>query len=71
VIGDFPIDLAGIQSLSPISFELRNLDVPGRSTVRGQIELELGRQIATVDLTGVEWLARAPGPRPASRAHGL
>lgn len=64
-IGAFPIDLGGIQSLSPISFELRNLDVPGRSTVRGQIELELDGQTATVDLLGVE-TERRNVPEPAT-----
>ncbi len=64
-IGTFPIDLAGFQSLSPISFELRNLDVPGRSTVSGQIELEIEGQRATVDLIGFE-TARRNVPEPAT-----
>lgn len=65
-IGAFPIDLAGTQTLSPLGFELRNLDVPGRSTVRGEIELEVDGHVATVELIGVEQSRRfVPEPGAA------
>lgn len=64
-IGAFPIDLTGTQILSPVAFELANLDVPGRSSVRGQIEIELNGHTATVELVGIE-TARRSVPEPAA-----
>ena len=66
-VGAFPMDLAGIQSLTPLAFELRNLEVDGRSTVRGTLQLDFDGQTASVDLIGVE-RHRQFVPEPAAMA---
>ncbi|GEM_PF-2512457 len=64
-VGQFPIEFAGVQAFSPVSFQVRRLHREGRSSLFGQIELEFEGQHATLDLVGVE-TDRRDAPEPAA-----